>query len=124
MYFRVRPQLAWQRIGEQVVVVDLACNRLYGLSPEVGNFFEALAQGGWVRPEEPEREGHWWSLVEAGWLEASPVVDAQQDVRLLPTPDNLLAAGLCEWEEPLSTFAKACLFHPGESLVCDTSPAS
>lgn len=124
MYFRIRPQLAWQRIGEHVVVVDLASNRLYGLAPEAGALFEAVAQGGWAQPKEPEREGDWWLLVEAGWFEASPVVDAQQGTRVLSTPDKLHGAPLWQWQEPLSTFAKACLFIPGQSELCNVSPAS
>lgn len=124
MYFRVRSQLAWQRIGEQIVVVDLATNSLCGLSPAAGALFEAVAQGGWARPKEPERASEWWRLVEAGLFEASPAIDAQQDVRALPTPENLHSAPLWDWQEPLSTFAKACLFIPGQSDPCNQGPAS
>lgn len=124
MYYRVQSQLAWQKIGEEVVVIDLRQNRLYGLSPAAGALVAMVAQTPWAKPQNPKDEPQWQRLVEAGFLEARPAVEVEARVQMLPTPAGLEESPLHQWEEPLATFAKACLFLPGQSDPCNQAPAS
>lgn len=124
MYFRVRKNLAWQQIEGEVVIVDLDRGVLMGLSPGAAPvFLEVAAFGGWVRAATKEGETSLAALAEAGLLEAVPALSSTTEVAQVAAEGGNGGQPVVSWREALATFAKACLFQPGNDL-CNAGPAS
>lgn len=124
MYFRVRKNLAWQQIDGEVVIVDLDRGVLLGLSPGAAPaFLEVAAAGGWVAAANDEGEASLVALAEAGLLEAAPALDSATVVGRVAAEGGKGEQPVISWREALATFAKACLFQPGNDL-CNAGPAS
>ncbi len=124
--------LAWRKIGDEMVVINLAGHRIFGLDSLGGRIWEAL--------EEPQEITDLAAIAVADAPEGLNVSEAVRRYiadlaheglvqiageRLEPIDeDNVIEFPLpkIEWREGLQRFAGACAFHPGQALLCDQQP--
>jgi len=109
-YQRVK-NVAWRRIGDETVIVNLGRRRMLAVNEAGGAVWEALARGGAVAPGE--------AAPFLADLEAEGVVERLGDeegaaVTVPGTPTVL-------WREELHHFG-GCGFVPDESELCNSNP--
>jgi hypothetical protein len=124
--------LAWRKIGDEVVVINLAAHRIFGLDSTGGRIWEAL--------EQPQDIESLETIVAEDAPEGLNVGDAVRryvadlsDEGLVTVVEALFDASArsnivefplprIRWQEELQRFAGACAFHPGQALLCDQQP--
>jgi hypothetical protein len=119
--------VAWRKVGDETVLVDLQRNRIFGLNQSGGTLWAALDECGGAVSSAPGAPGE---AVRAFLLElaAAGLVDevvgprAATPVTQPPTlPED--APPMIAWQEELETFAAACATIPGHPL-CNPQPTS
>ncbi len=110
-YQRVR-NVAWRRVGDEMLVVNLGRRRMLALNEAGGAVWEALAGGGAVAAGEADP-----FLAD---LEAEGVVERVADgngaaVTVPGTPAVV-------WREELHHFGGSCSMLPDQSTLCDQNP--
>lgn len=133
MRYRRKQRLSWRRVGEQTVVVDSEGKRLYGLNASGGEIWHALdgeqPVGALADLFEGTTDDERRAAIE-GFLEA-----LEREGLVDRTLEAVGEAGAIEarvawmapevaWREEIQTFARACAFHPGQNLICNTNPRS
>lgn len=127
MSYRRAAHAAWRRVGEEVVVVDLHGNRVFGLNAAGSALWASLDEAGDAVLDVPAGgieavRTFLAELVDRGLAEevrGPAPVGASASMELLPeSPPPAIA-----WQEGLELFAAACNPVPGQPL-CDPQPAS
>jgi hypothetical protein len=110
-YQRVK-NVAWRRIGDETVVVNLGRRRMLALNEAGGAVWEALAGGGGVEPGE--------AAPFLADLEAEGVVErvADEDGAAVTVPGTPTVI----WREELHHFGGGCSLMPDQSPLCDQNP--
>ena len=111
-YQRIK-NVAWRRVGEETVIVNLGRRRMLAVNEAGGSVWEALARGASVLPGEAA------SFLED--LEAEGVVErlAEEDGTAVPVSPG--GAPAVVWREELHHFG-GCSFLPGQGDLCDQNP--
>jgi hypothetical protein len=110
-YRRVR-NVAWRRIGEDTLLVNLARRRMLAVNGAGGAVWEALARGAAVSPGE--------AVAFLADLEAEGVVErvaTEEAADAVPLSGG--GAPAVVWREELNQLGGACAFHPGEGDLCN-----
>ena len=123
------PHVAWRRIGEETVVLDLKEHRLVALNPVGGRLWHHLdAPRGVEQLGGPAGIGAFLEeLAEMGLLERtecgpSPANDDSADGGA--EPDGVPAI---LWQEPIQNAAQTgtgCAFISGQNAICNSVPFS
>jgi len=117
--------VAWRRIGEETVVIDLQGRRMYGLDAAGGAVWHRLAAG--VAPLDGETTAAVTEfladlagrgLVEEGYAEPA------SGPRPIPAPAPVAARPTIVWQEEIRAFGASCAFVPGLNALCDAQPFS
>jgi hypothetical protein len=129
MGFRRVTHVAWRKVGEETVLVDLRTNRIFGLNEAGGALWACLDESG-VAWSSLESEHSQMAQAFLAQLAAEGLVDevtlpqvpapAEEVPPVVPSSPPAIA-----WQESLETFAAAgCSLQPGSSLACDQNPYS
>jgi hypothetical protein len=118
MGFRRVTHVAWRKVGEETVLVDLRTNRIFGLNEAGGALWACLDESG-VAWSSLESEHSQMAQAFLAQLAAEGLVD-EEAPPVVPSSPPAIA-----WQESLETFAAAgCSLQPGSSLACDQNPYS
>ncbi len=110
-YQRVK-NVAWRRIGDETVIVNLGRRRMLAVNEAGGAVWEALARGGAVTPGEA---APFLADLEAEGVVEPLAVEGEGAAVTVPGTPAVL------WREELHHFG-GCSFVPDESTVCDQNP--
>lgn len=126
MGYRRAPHVAWRKVGEETVLLDLHRNRIFGLNAPGGAVWSALDESGDALAAMHGAAGETAraflaELAAAGLVEeaASPHPAATAAPQpALPAHDRPAIV----WQEGLELVAASCALHPGQSEICDAQP--
>ncbi len=110
-YQRVK-NVAWRRVGDEMLVVNLGRRRMLALNEAGGAVWEALARGGAVAAGGADP-----FLAD---LESEGVVErvADENGAALTVPGTPTVI----WREELHHFGSGCSLLPDQSTLCDQNP--
>ena len=111
MRYQRAKNVAWRRIGDETLVVNLARRRMLALNEAGGVVWAALAGGGAVAAGEAAP--FLQDLEAEGVVE--PVADGDGGAVTVPGAPTVV------WREELHQFG-GCSFLPGQGDLCDQSP--
>jgi hypothetical protein len=114
-YQRVK-DVAWRRMGEETVIVNLARRRMLAVNEAGGAVWDALAEGASVLPGEA---APFLADLEAeGIVERLGVDEAGAAVAVPPG-----WAPTVVWREELNHFGGACALLPAQGGPCSQNPS-
>jgi len=123
---RRAPHVAWRRIGDETVVLDLKAKRAYGLNGPGGTLWQALVgfpDGGLTArafsPSDPETRAFLAELAGLGLVEEEAVGSPDP-----PTPLSGGSSGAprVTWSDEIRAFGGTCGHIPGQGGGCNTFP--
>jgi hypothetical protein len=114
-YQRVK-NVAWRRVGEETVIVNLGRRRMLAVNEAGGAVWEALVAGASALPAEA---GSFLADLEAeGIVERVAAEEAEVPVAVFPD-----GAPTVLWREKLQSFGGPCGLLPSEGGLCQSSPS-
>jgi hypothetical protein len=114
-YRRVR-NVAWRRIGDETLLVNLARRRMLAVNGAGGAIWEALAGGTAVSPGE--------AIAFLADLEAEGVVErVATEEAGEAVPLSAGGAPTVVWREELNHLGGACAFYPAQGEPCNQGGA-
>ena len=111
MRYQRAKDVAWRRIGEQTVIVNLGRRRMLAVNQAGGAVWDALAEG---TPVLPEEAGPFLADLEAEGVIERLAADEAGAAAAVPFG----GAATVVWREELHQFG-GCSFMPGQSTLCD-----
>lgn len=120
------PHTAWRRLGDEMVVIDLAANMVYGLDDGGGRVWEMLGEGREVAELAAAVVGDGDAACQAvasfvaelaslglvdGWSGQSP-----------PPPGSAPPSPRILWRERVQRFGGNCGLRPGQGTPCGGKP--
>ncbi len=119
---------AWRRLGEEVVVIDLAANMVYGLDDNGGRVWEALEEArtpaelaGVVGSDLPETDAEGAVVSFLSELAALGLVEVGEG-EAATQPGSVRATPRIVWREPMQRFGGDCGLRPGQGTPCGGKP--
>lgn len=112
-YQRVK-NVAWRRVGGEMLVVNLGRRRMLALNEAGGEVWEALARGGAVAASEADP--FLADLLSEGVVER--VADENGAALAVPGTPTVI------WREELHRFGGSCSMMSDQSPLCDQNPQS
>ena len=142
MKYRRVSHVAWRRMDDVVIVVDMRNKRVVALNETGGKIWTLLENPiewsdllRWLRREvqvdiEPHVL-HRWLVAFMRELQAQGLVVAEDsppephEPAIVSEPSvDAVARPRVEWVEPLHKFGQSCAFLPGQGGVCDANPGT
>ncbi len=119
MGWRRAPHTAWRRLGQEVVVIDLQSNVMYGLDDAGGCVWESLGEEGAApsAPEGPAVAGFLEELAQLGLVEG-----AGRAAPATPVQSPAAASPRILWREQVQRFGGSCGLRPGQGTPCGGKP--
>lgn len=130
------PHVAWRRIADDTVLLDLKRKHIYALNETAGYFWHALNGHRQVDellqligPSAPEKlEGQLIDfldeLMNLKLVASGPDNVGSETTLKLEKPSTILPPSVVWQEEMKTAIGFSCAFLPGENSVCDTGPYS
>jgi hypothetical protein len=113
-YQRVK-NVAWRRIGEETVIVNLGRRRMLAVNEAGGAVWDALVAGASALPDEASP--FLADLEGEGIVERVAAEETELPVAVFPD-----GAPAVLWREEINRFGGACAFIQGQSTACDQQP--
>jgi hypothetical protein len=111
MRFQRVKNVAWRRMGDETVIVNLGRRRMLAVNKAGGDLWDRLAAAAAVAPAD---------AAYVADLEAEGVVEqVEGDEPGAPSPGSAAGAPAVLWRETLSHFGGACALMPAESETCN-----
>ena len=109
--------LAWRKLGDEAVVIDLKRRMMYGLNAAAFELWEALEEGLDIRKTSESREVSAFidDLLAEGLASGGQVSGTEKASESAGGPRLL-------WKEEVRQFAGGCGFQAGQGGICDSTP--
>ncbi len=112
--------LAWRKLGDETIVINLEKKMMYGLNAEAGELWEALEAG--LDLNADSRAADESVTVFISDLLAEGL--ASGDVPPSTGPVSSASGPRLLWKEEVQQFAGGCGFQAGQGGICDNAPLS
>ncbi len=126
MSYRRAAHVAWRKVGEETVLVDLRRNLIFGLNDAGGALWAGLDEAGDVVPGSHGEAGSAVRAFLAELTAAGLVEEVAGSRPAAPVAPSEAHPGfgtpVVAWRETLEAVAATCAFHAGQGGLCDPQP--
>lgn len=124
--------LAWRKVGDEMIVVNLAKHRIFGLTGTAGQIWEALSGPQDIetlRAIVAEGDPKGTNVIDAvdrfvADMAREGLVDIDGELPEIKNGDKVVEFPRIEWREELQQFAGMCHLVPGQSHQCNQHPGT
>ena len=128
--------LAWRKVGDETVVLDLRHKQMYALNPTASFFWHALdgtlssidllrlSGADEVQGMKSGLDRFFEELLDLGLVKNGPRSDVRKS-GVIPDPPEEISLPEIVWREEMRVAVGiSCSFFPGQAGLCDQAPSS
>jgi len=122
MQLRRSEGLAWRKLGDETIIINLRKRMMYGLNSEAGAIWDAMDSGVEIETVlssgAESVEGFVRDLVAEGLANGPVNLPGRRRPGVSDSGPRVM------WKEEVQQFAGGCGFQAGQGGICDNAPLS